>query len=48
VSARHQVNGWIVFSKETDPAEETGFLRSVRVPCIRNFTGASASREIWS
>jgi len=36
VSARHQVNGWIVFSKgslssKTGPAEETSFLRSVRI-----------------
>jgi hypothetical protein len=38
VSARHQVNGRIALQK--DPAEETSFLRSVRVSLtIRNFTG---------
>lgn len=31
------------------PAEETGFLRSVRIsPEIRNFTGPLARNEIWS
>lgn len=59
MSARHQVNGWIVFRKEcssnearsfkTGPAEETGFLRSVRVSLTtRSFTGAKARYEIWS
>jgi hypothetical protein len=37
-------NGWIVFPKEfalfeTGPAEETSFLRSVRILAVRNFTG---------
>jgi len=35
VSARHQVNGWIVFRGsqllQAGPAEETSFLRSVRI-----------------
>jgi hypothetical protein len=44
VSARHQVNGRIVVSKrafcsKTGPAEETGFLRSVRILQVRNFSG---------
>ena len=48
-------NGWIDLSKssgapsETGPAEETGFLRSVRIsPELRNFTGPKARHEIWS
>jgi hypothetical protein len=37
-------NGWIDLSQEsalskTGPAEETSFLRSVRISTIRNFTG---------
>jgi len=35
-----------LFSK-TGPAEETSFLRSVRILAVRNFTGESPS-EIWS
>jgi hypothetical protein len=35
------------FSK-TGPAEETGFLRSVRISLVRNFIGPKARREIWS
>jgi hypothetical protein len=54
VSARHQVKRLdriseaYALSKEefalskTGPAEETGFLRSVRVPLPRNFTGPKA------
>jgi hypothetical protein len=37
-------NGWIDLSQEfallkTGPAEETSFLRSVRISTVRNFTG---------
>jgi hypothetical protein len=54
VSARHQVKRLdriseaYALSKEgfalskTGPAEETGFLRSVRVPLPRSFTGPKA------
>jgi hypothetical protein len=59
VSARHQVKRQDRISEErfskrgslfqTGPAEETGFLRSVRVSLTaRNFTGAKARLEIWS
>ena len=41
-------NGWIVFPGEfallkAGPAEETSFLRSVRILAVRNFTGESPS-----
>jgi len=52
-------NGWIVFPGElallkAGPAEETSFLRSVRILAVRNFTGFQAQpgfqalSEIWS
>jgi len=46
-------NGWIDLSVEfalskTGPAEETSFLRSVRIAKIRNFTGELCPSEIWS
>jgi hypothetical protein len=59
VSARHQVKRLDrIFEKsslfpKTGPAEETSFLRSVRVLAVRNFTGFQAqpgfqaSSEIW-
>jgi hypothetical protein len=55
VSARHQVKRLdrilvkgSLFRK-TGPAEETSFLRSVRIFKLRNFTGGlNASSEIWS
>jgi hypothetical protein len=53
VSARHQVKRLdrifegLALTK-TGPAEETGFLRSVRISKVRNFTGFQALREIWS
>jgi hypothetical protein len=44
VSARHQVKRLDRISQELalsklGPAEETSFLRSVRIRAIRNFTG---------
>jgi hypothetical protein len=52
VSARHQVKRLDRISREfallkAGPAEETSFLRSVRILAVRNFTGESPS-EIWS
>jgi hypothetical protein len=59
VSARHQAKRLDrIFEKsslfpKTGPAEETSFLRSVRVLAVRNFTGFQAqlgfqaSSEIW-
>jgi hypothetical protein len=38
-----------VRSLRTGPAEETSFLRSVRISKVRNFTGGlNAASEIWS
>jgi hypothetical protein len=54
VSARHQVKrldrSFEEFAlSKTGPAEETGFLRSVRISKLRNFTGdLIAPSEIWS
>jgi hypothetical protein len=47
VSARHQVKRLHrIFERacsfENGPAEETGFLRSVRISAVRNFTDAGA------
>ncbi len=53
VSARHQVKRLDRIFEElalpkTGPAEETSFLRSVRISKVRNFTGFHAVCEIWS